>query len=147
MYRFQCRKRLEIACGGCKSLLQHTICNHWMTLSYQETQCIIGTPVYGILYAGVSVKKPIQLFYSISLRHIHVLCSCLKKKWFPDACVQVKLRFYLYMYMCISVSYQDIGLKIWSVSIHVYHRRYPFRLLHVLGVIQTHAAYVFWFEA
>ncbi len=31
MYRFQCRKRPEIASGGCKSLLQHTICNHWIS--------------------------------------------------------------------------------------------------------------------
>ncbi len=51
MYIFQCRNWLKIAGGSCKSLLQHTICNHWMTLCRSsvmpQSHCPESTPEQG----------------------------------------------------------------------------------------------------
>ncbi len=38
MYIFQCRNWPEIASGGCKSLLQHIICNHRMPDWHKQSQ-------------------------------------------------------------------------------------------------------------
>ncbi len=87
MYRFQCKNRLEIVGGSCKSLLQHTICNHWMKplrwevlISRPNNLCILlkkknqmrWTPkkiIFSLCLRVASYYHIISLVYTGTIKH------------------------------------------------------------------------------